>query len=156
MSLSVGQPAPLFNSFESNKDPFSLEALRGENVLLLFFPAAFTSTCTKELCSMRDDIATYNNLDCKIVGISIDTVYALAKYKGEQHLNFPLVSDFNKEIGALYDVQYPLFNNWMLGVTKRSAFLVDKHGILQYVEVLEKGGDLPDFEKIKAALQKLK
>ncbi len=104
---------------------------------------------------MRDSISVYNDLNCKVVGISVDSVFALAKYKEEQKLNFDLVSDFNKEIGELYDLQYPLFSNWMKGITKRSAILIDAEGVMQYVEVLENASEIPDFEKIKVALGNL-
>jgi len=110
MSLNINHPAPLFESFNSEKQPFSLEQLKGKNVLLLFFPAAFTSTCTKELCSVRDNLSYYNNLNCTVIGISTDTIYSLAKYKEEQKLNFQLVSDFNKEIGKIYGYNHKLLN----------------------------------------------
>ncbi|HNB32869.1 MAG TPA: peroxiredoxin [Bacteroidia bacterium] len=155
MSLNINHPAPLIESFNSEKQPFSLEQLKGKNVLLLFFPAAFTSTCTKELCSVRDNLSYYNNLNCTVIGISTDTIYSLAKYKEEQKLNFQLVSDFNKEIGKIYHAQYELFGLGMKGITKRAAFLIDKNGILRYIEVLENAGEIPDFNKIKSVLDNL-
>ena len=155
MSLNINHPAPLFESFNSEKQPFSLEQLKGKNVLLLFFPAAFTSTCTKELCSVRDNLSYYNNLNCTVIGISTDTIYSLAKYKEEQKLNFQLVSDFNKEIGKIYHAHYELFGLGMKGITKRAAFLIDKTGILRYIEVLENASEIPDFNKIKSVLDSL-
>ena len=155
MSLNINHPAPLFESFNSEKQPFSLEQLKGKNVLLLFFPAAFTSTCTKELCSVRDNLSYYNNLNCTVIGISTDTIYSLAKYKEEQKLNFQLVSDFNKEIGKIYHAQYELLRLGMKGITKRAAFLIDKTGILRYIEVLENASEIPDFNKIKSVLDSL-
>jgi peroxiredoxin len=152
MSIQIGQPAPDFSLFDSDKKKVSLHDYRGRNVLLLFFPAAFTSTCTKELCSTRDNIASYDGANAQVFGISVDSVYALAKYKEEQRLNFPLLSDFNKEASAAYGSLYPLFNYEMRGVSKRSAFVIDGEGLLRYAEVLENAGELPDFEAIRKAL----
>jgi peroxiredoxin len=152
MSIQIGQPAPDFSLFDSDKKKVSLHDYRGRNVLLLFFPAAFTSTCTKELCSTRDNIAAYDGANAQVFGISVDSVYTLAKYKEEQRLNFPLLSDFNKEVSAAYGSLYPLFNYEMRGVSKRSAFVIGEKGLLQYAEVLENAGELPDFEAIRKAL----
>src|SRR3954469_23374756 len=96
--ITPGQPAPLFTLFTSDKKEISLESLKGKKVLLLFFPAAFTSTCTKELCSVRDELSYYNDLNAKVIAISTDALYSLAKYKEEQQLNFTLASDYNKEV----------------------------------------------------------
>ncbi|MDP4149088.1 MAG: peroxiredoxin [Bacteroidota bacterium] len=152
MSLQIGQTAPDFSLFDSDKKKTSLHDYRGRYVLLLFFPAAFTSTCTRELCSTRDHIAVYEGANAQVFGISVDSVYALAKYKEEQRLNFPLLSDFNKEVSAAYGSLYPLFNYEMRGVSKRSAFVIDPEGLLQYAEVLENAGELPDFEAIRKVL----
>lgn len=150
--LTIGQPAPGFKLFDSEKNEVSLEQFRGKNVVILFFPLAFTSTCTKELCSVRDDIGAYNNTNAQVLGISVDSLFVLAKFKAEQNLNFPLLSDFNREVSGLYDSQYETFINNMKGVSKRSAFVIDKEGILRYAEVLEKAGDLPNFEAIMQTL----
>ncbi len=153
--IKLNDKAPLFTGFNSEKEPFDLEKLKGQHVLLLFFPAAFTSTCTRELCNVRDTLNIYNHLNCVVVGISTDTIYALAKYKEEQQLNFQLVSDYNKDIGRIYDVQYELFGFGMKGITKRAAFLIDKSGIVRYAEVLENASEIPDFAKIKSTLEQL-
>ncbi len=84
------------------KNKVGLSDFKGRNVLLLFFPQAFTGTCTKELCSVRDNIADYNNVNAQVLGISVDSIFTLAKYKEEQKLNFPLLSDFNKEVSEDY------------------------------------------------------
>ncbi len=155
MAIQVGQQAPDFTLFDSDKNEVSLSGLQGNNVLLLFYPVAFTSTCTVELCSVRDNIALYNNANAKVLGISIDTVYALGKFKTEQNLNFPLLSDFNKETIHAYGAVYPTFAFGMKDVGKRAAFVVDKEGIVRYAEVLENASLLPDFEAINACLAEL-
>lgn len=154
MKVEAGQQAPSFILTDSDKNTVTLSDLKGNNVLLLFFPLAFTSTCTAELCSTRDDISIYNNANAKVFGISIDSRFVLAKYKEEQRLNFPLLSDFNKEASAAYGCLYEDFIG-MKGVSKRSAFVIDKEGIVRYAEVLEKATDLPDFAAIKTVLAQL-
>lgn len=157
MALSIGQKAPGFTLYNTEKKSVSLNDFTGKkNVLLLFFPLAFTSTCTKELCDVRDDTSTYENDHVQVLGISVDSTYVLAKYKEEQHLNYPLLSDFNKEVSALYETIYPSFGIMdMRGVSKRSAFIIDKQGVIQYLEVLENAGQLPNFEAIRDQLKRL-
>ena len=155
MSIQLGQSAPDFTLFDSEKNPVQLSSLKGQNVLLLFFPQSFTGVCTKELCAVRDNIALYNGANAKVLGISVDSVFTLAKFKEEQQLNFPLLSDFNKVVSTLYGC---IYQDWILdmkGVSKRSAFLVDKNGQVQYAEVLENPGEVPNFEKINTTLQHL-
>ena len=157
MAILTGQKAPDFTLYDSGKNKIGLSDYAGKkNVLLLFFPLAFTSTCTKELCEVRDDIRNYENEQVQVFGISVDSTYALAKYKEEQHYNYPLLSDFNKEVSALYDSLYESFGNMgMKGVSKRSAFIVDKQGIVQYAEVLENASNVPDFRAIREQLERL-
>jgi peroxiredoxin len=155
MPVTIGQPAPAFSLFDSDKKKCSLEGLKGKKILLLFFPAAFTGTCTKELCSVRDNISNYNGLDAQVFGISVDSVYTLAKYREEQQLNFPLLSDFNKEASRDYGSIYETFAYEMRGVSKRSAFIIDREGVIRYAEVLEDATQVPDFEAIRETLEKI-
>ena len=156
MSIAIGQPAPAFTLRDTEKKEVSLKDQAGKNVLLLFFPLAFTGVCTKELCSVRDNMASYNNADAIVFGISVDSPQTLAKFKGEQALNFSLLSDFNKEASTAYGAIYDVFAGWMKGVSKRSAFVIDKQGIIRYAEVLENAGELPGFEAIQSILKNLK
>ncbi len=153
--IQSGQPAPDFSLYDSDKQKISLSDYKGKNVLLLFFPQAFTGTCTKELCSTRDNIALYNQANAQVFAISVDSVFTLAKYKEEQQLNFPLLSDFNKTVSTAYDSLYNDFVFDMHGVSKRSAFVIDKQGIVRYAEVLENASDLPDFDAIQKTLSSL-
>jgi len=155
MKIEIGQSAPDFTLFDSEKKQVTLSECKGHNVLLLFFPLAFTSTCTKELCSVRDNIAWYNNADAKVFGISVDALQTLAKFKEDQHLNFTLLSDFNKDVSRLYDSIYEMFGYNMKGVSKRSAFLIDKSGIVRYAEVLDNAAGVPNFEAVQQILASL-
>jgi len=151
----IGDPAPDFSLYDSEKKMVTLSELRGRNILLLFFPAAFTATCTEELCFVRDNISVYNQVNATVFGISVDMVYTLAKYKEEQRLNFSLLSDFNKQASSDYDCLYATFSFGMKGVSKRAAFVIDKGGMIRYAEVLEQAGDLPNFTAIQQALELL-
>ena len=155
MAIQVGQQAPDFTLRDTEKNKVTLSEQHGKNVLLLFFPLAFTSVCTTELCMMRDNIALYNGLDAQIYGISVDSLFSLGKFKEEQHLNFPLLSDFNKTASKAYDAIYDHWFNDMDGVSKRSAFVIDKEGVVRYAEVLENAGEIPDFKAIEACLQSI-
>ncbi|MBK6979486.1 MAG: peroxiredoxin [Cytophagaceae bacterium] len=152
MALQIGDIAPDFKLYSTEKQEVSLSNLKGKKVVVLFFPMAFTGVCTTELCSLRDDIASYQNLDAEILAISVDSPFTLGKFKEDQKLPFPLLSDFNKEVSAAYGSQYEEFVLGLKGVAKRSAFVVDEDGKIAYAEVLESAGDIPNFENVKAAL----
>lgn len=160
MSLKIGDLAPKFELFDHNTEKVSLEQFSGKkNVVLLFFPLANTSVCTKEMCTFRDELKVYENLEAQVLGISVDSPFALKMFAEKNNYNFPLLSDFNKEVsssyGALYDVFVPGKFDFK-GVSKRSAFVIDKNGVLQYAEVLENAGEEPNYFAIKETLEKIK
>lgn len=156
MTLKTGDKAPSFTLRDSETNEVSLSDYAGKNTVVLFFPLAFTGVCTTELCTMRDDISTYEGLDAQILAISVDSPFTLAKFKEEQSLNFPLLSDFNKEVSRAYGALYEDFVLDMKGVSKRAAFVLDSKGTIRYAEVLENAGELPNFASLKEALVSLK
>ena len=151
MSVNVGQPAPDFSLYDEAKNKTTLSSLKGSNVLLLFFPQAFTSVCTKELCGVRDNIAMYNKANAKVFGISVDSVYTLAQFKEAQHYNFPLLSDFNKDVIRKYDVVNPDMIG-LKNIARRAVFVIDKSGVVRYREVLDDARNEPDYKKLNEAL----
>lgn len=153
MAIKVGDKAPDFTLKNTNGEDVTLSSYQGKSqVIVLFFPLAFTGVCTTELCTVRDSISEYNNLDAEVLAISVDSFFTLKVFKEQQNLNFQLLSDFNKETATAYGAIYEdFFGNH--GVAKRSAFVVDNEGTLKYVEILENAGDLPDFDAIKSALK---
>lgn len=155
MALKPGDKSPDFTLRASDKSQISLKDYHGKNVVLLFFPLAFTGVCTKELCYMRDSLAEYEQLNAQILAISVDSLYALDKWKQEQGFNFPLLSDFNKTVSKKYDTLYKDFVFEMKGVSKRSAFVIDREGIVRYAEVLDNAGELPNFEAVRKTLATL-
>ena len=155
MALTIGQAAPAFNLFNSEKEEVSLSSFLGKKVIIHFFPQAFTGVCTTQLCTMRDNLNYYTDLNAVVLGISVDSVFTLGKFKEEQNYNFSLLSDFNKEVSKTYDA---IYDSWILnmnGVSKRAAFVIDSNGLIQYAEVLESAGDLPNFEAIKACVAQI-
>jgi peroxiredoxin len=156
MAINIGEKAPAFSMYDSDKNKVNLSDFQDKNVLLLFFPLAFTSVCTAELCSVRDNLARYNELNAEVLGISVDSLHTLKRFKQDQHLNFRLLSDFNKEVSSAYGSLYENFSYDMKGVSKRSAFIIDKGGIVRYAEVLENAGNQPDFNAIQSTLRTLK
>jgi glutaredoxin-dependent peroxiredoxin len=152
MALQVGDKAPAFTLVASDLSKVSTSDFKEKNIVVLFFPMAFTGVCTKELCSTRDDIARYSTANAQVLGISVDSPFTLAKFKEENGLNFPLLSDFNKVASKKYGAFYTEFVLGLKGVSKRSAFVIDPKGIVKYAEVLDNAGDLPNFEAIQKAL----
>ncbi len=156
MAITVGNKAPDFTLVSDKKENVSLGDFQGKNLVVLFFPLAFTGVCTTELCTMRDDIANYNDMNAEIVAISVDSPFVLEQYKEAQNLNFTLLSDFNKQASAAYDSLYDEFPAFgMRGVSKRSAYVIDKEGVVRYQEICSSPGDLPNFSAIKETLSTL-
>ena len=153
MSLQVGDTAPDFKLYSSDLTEVSLSAFKGKKVIIHFFPMAFTGVCTEQLCTMRDNFSFYEGIDAQVLGISVDSPFSLAKFKEVQNYQFPLLSDFNKEVSAAYGSFYDEFAFGLKGVSKRAAFVIDEEGKIAYAEVLENAGDLPDFKAINDSLK---
>jgi len=152
--IKVGEKAPELTLVNTDLSPLRLEQFKGHNVILHFFPLAFTSVCTEQMCTARDEENDYSSLNAKVIGVSVDSPFVLQKFKEEHQLNFTLGSDFNRKTCKAYDV---LFEDDFLGMSefaKRSAFVIDKNGVVQYAEITN-GKSLPDFEKIKSTLSAL-
>ncbi|EHQ28583.1 redoxin domain-containing protein [Mucilaginibacter paludis] len=148
MLIVTGQQAPEFKLVSSELKEVSLSDFKGKKVVIHFFPLAFTGVCTTQLCTMRDSFGYYDGLGAQILGISVDSPFTLAKFKEENQYQFPLLSDFNKEVSAAYGALYADFVLGLKGVSKRAAFVLDEEHRVIYAEVLESAGDLPDFEAI--------
>ena len=157
MAVDVGSKAPDFTLTNQERQPVTLSALRGRPVVLAFFPAAFSSVCQKELCTLRDrmnELDRPNGANAQVFGISVDTFFALKAFHDQQRFTFPLLSDFNKQ--AIRD--YGVFNEDMIGlkgIAKRAVFVLDKDGVVRHREVLEDARNEPDYQAVFAALAKL-
>src|SRR6185369_5356781 len=152
----VGQKAPDFKLPSSEMKMVSLNDFKGKNVVLFFYPMAWTSTCTKEMCVLQEDFNSYASLDAVIIGISVDTLYALKRYGEDYHLDsIILLSDFNKDVIRSYDVVHHDFSNGYKDVAKRATFVIDKNKTLRFIEVLPNLGDFPDLDAVKNVLKQL-
>jgi len=126
-----------------------------KNTVLLFFPAAFTSVCTKEMCDISNGLTGYSGLNAEVIGVSVDTPFAQEAWAQKEKIGLTLVSDLNKEVIRKYDVVFPMLAG--VGDTAaRAAFVIDKQGVVQYSEQTPTPKDLPNFEKVKETLARLK
>jgi len=154
MSIDVGNTAPDFTLVNHDRQKVTLSELRPSPVVLAFFPAAFSSVCQKEMCTFRDSMARLGKADAQVYGISVDTFFTLKAWQDQQQLNFPLLSDFNKEVIRDYGV----FNEDMIGlkgIAKRAVFVIDKDGVVRHREVLEDARNEPNYEKVFSSLASL-
>jgi peroxiredoxin len=156
MALSVGTKAPDFKLFNSDKKEVSLSDFAGKNLVISFFPAAFTGVCTAQMCTNNDDLSFFNGLNTSVVGVSVDMPFTLAVFKEKNNINFDLLSDFNKKMIHEYDMYHCNFAFGLKGVAKRGVVVVDKDGVIQYTQVSPTPGDQVDFAALKAALENLK
>ncbi len=154
MAVDVGSKAPDFSLTDQERRPVKLSEQQGRPVVLAFFPAAFSSVCTKELCTFRDSLARLNQAHAQVYGISVDTFFTLKAFHDQQSYNFPLLSDFNKQVIQDYGV----FNPDMIGlkgIAKRATFVIDKDGVVRHAEVLEDARNEPNYAQVFDALSKL-
>jgi len=158
MSVAVGQEAPDFTLKQKTADGLkdvSLSSFRGKkNVVLLFVPLAFTSVCTDELCSVSGGLSDYDGLDAEVLGISVDSPFAQEAWAKASNITIPLLSDFNKTVSAAYGAQYEDLLGFK-GVAKRSAFIVDRSGVVRFASVSDDAKVVPDFNAIKQCLKGL-
>ena len=153
-ALTLGQEAPEIQLYDEQNNLFKLSDLKGrQDVLLLFYPGAFTGVCTTELNTVNNELADYGANTC-VVGISTDSPFVLSEYKKVNNFSFPLLSDHNAEVCSVYGAKYE--NNFtgmnLDRIAKRSAFVVNQQGVITYAEVLENAGELPDLESVKKIL----
>ena len=159
MALSIGSKAPEFTLKSKNATGLvdvSLSANFGKkNTLLLFFPLAFTSVCTAELCDISNGLNGYSDLGAEVIGVSVDSPFAQEAWAQKERIGITLVSDLDKTVTKAFDVVFPGLAG--IGDTSaRAAFIVDSHGVIQYAEQTPTPKDLPNFEAIKAKLAELK
>lgn len=154
MALQVGDKAPDFTLKNSDMEEVSLNAQLDQNIVLLFVPLAFTSVCTAEFCDISQGLNGFEELGARVFGISVDSPFSLKNWAEKEGITIPLLSDFNKDVSAAYGSQYDELIG-LKGVAKRSAFVIDKKGIVRYASVSDDAKVLPDFAAIKSCLQEL-
>ena len=156
MAAEVGQNAPDFTLYDADRQPQTLSGFRGKNVVLAFYPGAFTGVCTTEMCTFRDQMEQFNSLDAQVLGISVDGAFCQKVFSDQNNLNFPLLSDFARVAVDLYDVALENFAG-MEGYTasKRAVVVVDKEGVIRYRWVGPNPGVEPDYDEVKQAISGL-
>jgi peroxiredoxin len=152
----VGDKAPGFSLYDTDRERRTLDEYLGKNVVIAFYPGAFTSVCTKEMCAFRDSIARLEELDSGVAGISVNDPFTNAAFAQKNGINFPLLSDYSRETAAAYGVSLDDFAG-MSGYTaaKRSIFIVDKQGTVRYKWVTEDQGVEPDYGEIQRVLAEI-
>ena len=155
MAAEAGRKAPDFTLVNGDREPVTLSAQIGSgSIILAFFPGAFSGVCTKEMCTFRDSAADLNKVSAQVLGVSTDTFFALKAWGDQQKLNFPLLSDYNREVIPKYGVLNPDMIG-MKNIAKRAVFVIDRNGIVRHREVLEDARNEPDYNDVKKALASL-
>jgi glutaredoxin-dependent peroxiredoxin len=156
MGIEAGTKAPDFSLYSEKRELFTLSEQSG-HVLILFYPGAFSSVCTTELNNVNNESEIYDEYAVQVVGISTDSPFVLNEFRKVNKLSFPLLSDHDGAVSALYGARYNHdFTHMKLDrISKRAAFLVDDEGVIRYAEVLENAGELPDFDAIKRMIASL-
>ena len=153
--LQIGQKAPDFKLINTNKEEVTLANFKGKNLVVFFFPMAWTGVCTKEMCSIQEDYNAYSGMNAETIGVSVDSFFALKRFGEDNKITFPLLSDFNKIMIRDYDMILPDFAFGYKNVAKRATVFIDKEGIVRYIEVLPNPGEMPNMDAIKQAVQQL-
>ncbi|WP_256392326.1 redoxin domain-containing protein [Natronoarchaeum rubrum] len=152
--VDTGDTAPDFTAPLANGDVDSItlsEELGDGPIVLAFFPGAFTSVCTDEMCSFQDQLSAFEDVGATVYGVSRDTPFTLNEFRDQNDLNFGLISDLNKEIIDAYDVEMDFSDLGVYGVAKRSVFVVDDDGEVTYAWVSDDPGVEPDYDEVREA-----
>jgi len=153
MAVKVGDKAPAFTLFDTDRKPRSMSEFAGKKLVLLFYPGAFTGVCTSEMCSIRDAMAKFNSFQAQVIGISVDSPFANKAFADQNKLTFPLLTDHAREASKAYAGLFPDFAGVKgYNVPNRSVFVVDSKGIVRYVWISDTPGVEPNYgEVVKAA-----
>ncbi len=154
MGLEKGKKAPDFNLYDTDRKSRSLSEFHGKNVVLAFYPGAFTGVCTKEMCALQDSMSKLNDLNAQVVGISVDSPFSNKGFAAQNKLQFPLLSDFSREVSKKYAGVYQDFAG-VKGYTasKRAVYIIDPEGKIKYVWITEDPGVEPDYKEISDSLK---
>jgi peroxiredoxin len=156
VTVKVGERAPDFELFDQDRKLRKLSEFRSKKVVLAFFPGAFTSVCTKEMCTFRDGMSEFNKLDATVIGISVNDPFTLKAFAEQNKLNFTLLSDYNREVSRKYGGVHEDFIGMKgYSVAKRAVFILDRDLVVRYAWISEDPTKEPDYEEIKRELAKI-
>lgn len=157
MVMELGSKAIDFTLYDYDRKERSLKELLDKKLVLAFFPGAFTSICTKEMCTFRDSMKSLEELNAKVVGISVDSPFSNKAFAEKYNLNFLLLSDYNRDVIRKYDIVLKDLGGLKgYNVAKRSIFILDKDGIVRYRWISDDPTKEPNYEEIKKALEGIK
>ena len=153
MAVRVGDKAPDFTLVDTDKKPLSLSEFSGKKTVLVFFPGAFTGVCTKEMCTFRDSMSRFNEVNAQIVGICVDAPFSNKAFATQNNLQFPILSDYSRSTVKAYGILLDDFAG-LKGYTaaKRSVFILDKGGVIRYAWVSDNPGVEPNYDEVSKAL----
>ena len=156
MAVEVGQAAPNFTLFDTDRKPRQLSEFKGQNVVLAFFPGAFTGVCTKEMCTLRDQLDQFNTMNAQVLGISVDAPLSQKAWMDQNNVTFPFLSDYNRQVVTQYGVPLPDFAG-MEGyvAAQRSVFVLDKDGVVRYKWVSDTPANEPNYDEVRQAVAQL-
>jgi peroxiredoxin len=154
MAIEIGNQAPEFTLFDTEKRPRSLSDFKGKKIVLAFYPGAFTGVCTKEMCAFRDSMAKFNDLNAQVIGISVDIPFVNKAFAVQNNLQFPLLSDYSREVSRQYGGVHEDFAGMKgYSASKRGVYIIDLNGKIIYEWVTENPGVEPDYEAVSKALK---
>jgi peroxiredoxin len=157
MAVEVGQSAPNFTLYDTDRKQRSLSEFKGKNVVLAFFPGAFTGVCTTEMCALRDRIDQFNSMNAQVLGISVDPPFSQKVWADQNNVNYPFLSDFNRQVVNQYGIAFPNMAGMEGYVSSRRAvFVLDKDGVVRYKWVSETPGVEPNYDEVREAVGQLR
>ncbi len=155
-AVNVGDQAPDFNLRSNDGEMTSISGQRGSNVVLAFFPASFTGVCETELCTFRDSLSSFNDMNAKVFGISVDPPFSQAEFASRNELNFPVLSDFNRAATSAYGVElHDLAGIEGYTVAQRSVFVIDGDGVVRWSWISDSPLNEPPYDEVSAAVAAL-
>jgi peroxiredoxin len=156
MAVHVGEIAPDFTLIDTDRKPRSLSEFRGKNVVLAFFPGAFTGVCTKEMCAIRDSLARFNEMNAQVLGISVDSPFANKGFAAQNNLQFPLLSDYMRSVVKSYGIVLEGFAGLEgYAAAKRSVFVLDRTGVVRFAWITDNPGVEPNYDDVMKAVSSL-
>ena len=157
MAVDIGKKAPDFRLHDTDRKERSLSEFNGKKVVLAFYPGAFTGVCTKEMCSFRDSLSKFNNVNAQVIGISVDPPFSNKAFADQNKLNFPVLSDYNRQAVKAYDAYHENFIGLdRYTAAKRAVFVIDRDGVVRYKWVSDNPSVEPNYDEVLKAVESLK
>lgn len=155
MAASVGQKAPDFELVDNNNEKVKLSDFKGKNVVIAFYPAAYSGVCDTEMCAFRDSLAEFNGMNAQVLGVAVDSRFTAAHFAKDYNLEFPILSDHQRKAIKAYGVEFPNFGMEGYTAALRSVFVVDGEGTIRWSWLAPSQGTEPPYDEVKQAVSGL-